>query len=113
MNSHIRLCAAVFVFAIAFLFFAPVVAAQEQPVRPPSDVKPPDTPTETPTGERDQIKPPSPTPPPTAVTPETYANSSTISWGSLIIGLILGAGIGYLIGRQSGPGDVERRDRAA
>lgn len=116
MNSRFRLCFAIVALAIAVMYFAPIVAAQEQPVRPPSDVKPPDTPSETPTGERDQIKQnqdDSNRPPPTAVAPERYAEAQTISWGSLIFGLIIGAAIGYLIGRQTGNRDVTTRDRAA
>jgi len=122
MNSRARLCLALFVFAVAVMYSGPIATAQEQPVRPPTDVKPPETPSETPTGERDQNRlnqndrnlPPPPTaPPPTAVTPERYADSSAVSWGSLLVGLIVGVAIGYLIGRNPRGRDLTTRNRAA
>ena len=115
MNSRIRFCLVLFVFVVAVFSFAPVVNAQEQPNRPPSDVTPPQTPSDTPTGERDQLRSNQngSNTPPTAVTAERYADT-TFSWGTLILGLILGGIIGYIIGRQPrATRPTVSRDRAA
>jgi hypothetical protein len=93
-----------------WLIFAASAAAmpQEAPVSPPpSEVTPPQTPSETPTtGEI----------PVTSVTPETRvpypAEARPISWSSLIFGFLVGGGVGYLIGRQSKPPEIQH-DRAA
>jgi len=118
MNFRFRLCLATLALAIGLMYFAPVALAQEQqrPSPPPSEVTPPQTPSETPsTGEQGNIRRSqngSNTSP--RVAPETYARDShSISWGSLIFGLILGGAIGYLAGRQPKPVEGVRRDRAA
>jgi hypothetical protein len=100
------------------MFLVPVVVAQQQPVSPPpSEVHPPQTPSETPsTTEGDPLRrdQKDSNTPPTTFLPETYGREDrAVSWGSLIGGMILGGGIGYFIGRRSGNTNTARRDRAA
>src|SRR4029434_4284430 len=115
MNFRFRLCLATVTIAIGLIYFAPVSLAQQQqrPTPPPSEVTPPQTPSETPlTGEQGytrQNQSDSNTTPPLA--PETYAHES-ISWGSLMFGASAGGAIGYLVGRRPKQVDM-RRDRAA
>ena len=121
MKSNLRLCLVLLAIVMGVAYFAPAAQAQQQrPGPPPSEVTPPQTPSETPStreqrytgqNQNDSITTP-------AIAPETYASEShVISWGSLIFGIIFGGFMGYVIGRQTRPAEVEEvrrdRDRAA
>jgi hypothetical protein len=99
-----------FLAALVITLFMMSLTAQQAPVQ--------DTPNDT------QIQTPSqplgpPYPQPTAapgIDAEPTRANSTISWGTLVFGLIMGAAAGYFLGnRPPTPAEVhrERTDRAA
>jgi hypothetical protein len=116
MKYRFRLCLATLTIGFAVMYFAPAARAQQQEQQratpSPSEVQPPQTPSETPaTGEQGYIKQnqnDSNTP---STLPETQPRA-TFSWGTLIFGFIIGGLVGYLIGRQPRTPEA-RRDRAA
>jgi hypothetical protein len=115
MRTRFRLCLASVAIAIGLMYFAPTGFAQEQQraTPAPSEVNPPQTPSETPsTGEQGYTKQKQNDGNTLPSVPETYAERSSFSWGALVFGLTIGGVIGYLIGRQSRHVDV-RRNRAA
>jgi len=118
MNRRFLLCLFI-VATLAAIVLVPSAVAQEQPVSPPpSEVTPPQTPSETPstTDQNGLRQNPSDrsTPPPTAVLPEDYGRDSrATSWSFLVVGLVIGGGIGYFVGRRAGVVNPNRRDRAA
>lgn len=119
MHSNVRLYLVLLAIVIVITCSAAVALTQQQqstqPGPAPSEVTPPQTPSETPvTGEQGytrQNQNDSNTAPP--IRAEAYAESHVISWGSLIFGFLIGGAIGFLLGRRETPAVEVRRDRAA
>jgi hypothetical protein len=117
MHSNLRLYIGLLAIVIVITCSAAVALTQQQspPGPAPSEVNPPQTPSEVPsTGDQGYTRQ-NPnninTPPP--IRAETYGESHVISWSSLIFGFIVGVGLGYLIGRQRGTTEIRHQDRAA
>ena len=115
MRTRFRLCLAIVAIAVGLMYFAPTGFAQEQQraTPAPSEVNPPQTPSETPsTGEQGYTKQKQNDSYTLPSVPETYAGRGAFSWGAFVFGLVIGGVIGYLIGRRPRHADI-RRDRAA
>jgi hypothetical protein len=116
MKYRLRFCLAILTIAFAVAYFAPAARAQQQEQQratpSPSEVQPPQTPSETPsTGEQGYIRQNQNDSNTSSTLPETQPRAM-FSWGTLILGLIIGGLVGYLIGRQPRTPEA-RRDRAA